>query len=413
MQNRTSNQVSMISTTLSFCTDHAADTAGIGAFAGAKTAADNKLVLINQLGLIADSTTSGVTINTKQVRETMSNIALKCGNAVSAYAFSIGDADLKARVTFTLTELERLKKSEVTNICQVIHDEANTHIAAAGAYGYVAGDVTDLQTAIDLYRTDWQNPRQAQIAKKNAIATIKQIVREVIDEIFKAQMDKMVNTLKPSNPSFVNQYYLSREIIDLGSTSAKVRGEVTSENDGLPLSNVRVTVYETGTTNIVKQVITDGEGKYTTGPLNAGDYDFKWELTGYRTVTENNIHIVAGKEVKRDLVMEQGGGSATLEADVPANGIVNVQVNGLHIQESSTLRLEVTGSTLRFYASASNVGAPGAQYFEVAPGQIFTKPILEWVTVFGFDEEIEDFLNVQNVGATEGHYKMKFENLGA
>ena len=77
------------------------------------------------------------------------------------------------------------------------------------------------------------------------------------------------------------------------------------------------------------------------------------------------------------------------------------------------MRLEVTGSTLRFYASASNVGVPGAQYFDVAPGQIFTKTIIEWAEVFGFDEEIEDFLNVQNTGAVVGHYKMKWENLGS
>ena len=49
----------------------------------------------------------------------------------------------------------------------------------------------------------------------------------------------------------------------------------------------------------------------------------------------------------------------------------------------------------------------------MAQRQIFTKTIVEWAEVFGFDTDIEDFLNVQNIGAVQGHYKMKWENLGA
>src|SRR5690606_36052696 len=214
MQTRISNRVNMLRTTLNYLTDNAAATAAIAAFAGIKTTADNKLTLIDQLTQIADGTTGGVTLDTNIIRATMSNIALKCGNGLSAYAASINNNTLHAKVTYTLPQLNRMKKEEVDDVCQTIHDEADTHIADAGSFGYDAADITDLQTSIDLYRTASQSPRQAIISRSEAKKNITLLVREVIDDSFVKQLDKMVNTLKLSNIEFVNTYFRSREIID-------------------------------------------------------------------------------------------------------------------------------------------------------------------------------------------------------
>lgn len=295
----------------------------------------------------------------------MCNIALKCGDALSAYATSINDFDLKEKVTFTLSDLDKLKKTEVTNICQVIHDEANTHIAAAGTYGYVAADVTGLQTAIDLYHTDWQNPRQALIARNNAKATINEIVREVITVLFKNQMDKMVNTLKGTNPTFVEQYYLSREIIDLGSTTAKARGTVKNEIN-IPLANVLFTVYKAGTTIIEKQVVTDAQGKYTTSHITPGDYDFRWELEGYKVKTEMNVHIAAGKEVRRYIVLEKGDDIlATYTAPLMASMLLNI---GPWVNGTAAVRFTVTSGKARCSRSLDGTVVDGVPIVLMAPG---------------------------------------------
>ncbi|HXF90711.1 MAG TPA: carboxypeptidase-like regulatory domain-containing protein, partial [Candidatus Nitrosotenuis sp.] len=204
----------------------------------------------------------------------------------------------------------------------------------------------------------------------------------------------------------------AREIINLGSTTAKVRGQVTREN-GMFLSNVSFTIYEAGTDSVVKQVITDAEGKFSASQLPAGNFDFRWELEGYMTVNETNLQIAAGKELKRKIVMEEGGGSATLTGDVAAGAIANINVVGIEVREETTIRLKVTGSTLRFYAATGNMEPPGTQYLDVLPGQIIQKTVIQFASMVGFDEELEDFLNVQNNGAVQGHWEMRFENLGS
>jgi hypothetical protein len=168
METRETNRVNMIRTTLNYCTNNPNPTSGIGAFAGVKTTAENKLILIDQLDQIVIRSVKDVTLDTILIRNTMSNIALKCGDAVSAYASTINNNVLRGKVTYTLPQLNRLKKDEVDDVCQTIHDEANANILTAGPFGYTATDVTDLNTAIQLYRTSMQDPRSFTVTKKTS-----------------------------------------------------------------------------------------------------------------------------------------------------------------------------------------------------------------------------------------------------
>lgn len=412
MEQNDINRTNMINTVIQFSDANPAPTAGMPAWAAALAGLKAKMVLVNTYNQLGKASTTGVTTDIRVLRETMTEMALKCANATKGYANSVSDNTLKALVDYVKSELDDEAKEDIDDVCQQIHDATNANIAGAGNFGITPVDVTDLQSAVTAYRAASQGTRQAIVNRSQANLQASKLVREAIDTYLIGQMDPMVNTLKISNNAHWLAWRQAREIINLGSTTAKVRGQVTREN-GMFLSNVSFTIYETGTNSVVKQVITDAEGKFSASQLPAGDYDFRWELEGYMTVSETNVHIAAGKELKRKIVMKQGGGKATLAADVAAGAIVNVPVNNLNVIEESTMRLTVTGSTLRFYASTSNTGAPGTQYFDVLPGQAMTKPITEWAAVFGFDEELEDFLNVQNVGAVQGHYEMRFENLGS
>src|SRR5262245_52713539 len=145
--------------------------------------------------------------------------------------------------------------------------------------------------------------------------------------LLKRQIDKLVVPYKSTNSSFYNGYFSAREIIDLGSTTGKVRGVVTRQGSGDPLSNVKFSIFEKGTTTLVKFANTDAEGKFRASNLPPGDFDFRWEIPGYKTINETNVHLSAGKELKRKIVMQPGGMSLTRQADVPAGTIANVPVN--------------------------------------------------------------------------------------
>ncbi|MBI4946512.1 MAG: hypothetical protein HY840_08940 [Bacteroidetes bacterium] len=217
MDNQSTNHANMIRTTNKYCADNTSATSGMAAFAPALAQSQAKLLLIDQLDQIAITTTKGVTLDTKALRKSMTSIALKCSNAVHAYATATNNNTLKAQVNYAQSTLDRLKKEEIDDVCQTIRDVTNTNIAAVQTYGVAAADVTTLQTTINLYRTGSQNPRQALINKSDAIKQIKELIKDITQTTFKELMDKMVLTLKASNPNFVNKYFLAREIIDLGS----------------------------------------------------------------------------------------------------------------------------------------------------------------------------------------------------
>jgi hypothetical protein len=274
----------------------------------------------------------------------------------------------------------------------------------------VASDVTDLQASIDLYRVASQNPRQAIISKSQAKKQVGNMVREVIDDLLVKQMDKMVNTLKATQKDFCDAYKQSREIIDLGTTTAKVRGFVLDVED-VPLKGVSFTISKTGTDVEVAKVESDTKGKFNAAKLPAGDFDFKWELKGYVTESENNVHISAGKELKRKIVMAKGGGSAVREGDVMMGMISNIIVDDIKGTPATTITIEVSGTALRFYASPSSNGAPSATFLDVQAGVSVTKTVEEFVAAIGLSDT-NKFLNVQNVGAMQAHYRITFTNLG-
>ena len=73
----------------------------------------------------------------------------------------------------------------------------------------------------------------------------------------------------------------------------------------MPLSNVKLSLFKTGTPTLIKSVITDAKGKFNATDLPAGSDDIKWELAGYNTIQELNVKVSAGKELKRKIVMKK------------------------------------------------------------------------------------------------------------
>ncbi len=400
METISANRTNMIRTTLNYCTTNPAPTSGIPAFAGVQTTAANKLILIDQLDQIVTRSVKDVTLDTNLIRVTMSNIALKCGDAVSAYATGVNNNVLRGKVTFTLPQLNRFKKEEVDDICQIIHDEANSNILLAGPFGYTATDVTDLQTAIDLYRSSMQDPRSFTVSKKQAVANIRLLIREIIDIILKGQMDRMVNTVKATAPDFVQGYYFSREIINLGSTTAKVRGTIKNEED-VPLVGAAFYLTLTGNPQKVDETTAITGGKYGISNLSANDYDLYWSKLGYETKVETNVHISAGLEITRNVVLLH---VAPFIGTVNSGQIINILSNsnpawipGITIKIKNT---SAPGFQLYFYA-ANN---PGDGY----PGTGLTLNSGQEITVTISPADYKPFLNVQNPSPAPGSFEVSF-----
>jgi hypothetical protein len=179
------------------------------------------------------------------------------------------------------------------------------------------------------------------------------------------------------------------------------------DKEGLPLANVVFTIFERGTFNEVKKVVTDADGKYKATEIPVGDYDFKWSLKGYKTKREDNVHIAAGKELRRTIVLRPVGGTVVKEADVAAGTIANINVKKIGADSETSIKVEVTGSKLWFYVSDTIDGEPGEEYIEFESGDVKEEKLLQFAAELGFDDsDDEQFLNVKCVGTTTAHYKL-------
>ena len=403
MKNVLSNRVNMINANITFCDGNTTVTMSIPAFATVLAAIKAKMLLINSYNQIGDGTTKGVTLDTNALRKAMTTLAVKCANATLAFANSTNNNTLAAFVDFSETDLNKMKKEDVDDTCQAIHDATNNNIAGASNFGVTPIDVTDLFAAIALFRVASQNPRNAIISKSQAKVQIKLMVREVIDELLVKQLDKMANTLKPTQFEFWSGYKQSREIIDLGSTSAKVRGTVLDEND-VPLQDVSFTILKTGTNEEVKKVLTDIKGKFNAAQLLPGNFDFVFEKEGFVTVTETNVKISAGKELKRKIVMD----AAIIKSGMLAPGMfTNIAIDTID-DGIDKIIAEAKDSSMRYYATSNPTNGAGSAFLDVTAGTQVSKSAIEFAAQVGFGNG-NGFLNVQNIGGVQGEWRIRFE----
>lgn len=217
MRTQDLNRVNMIRTTCAYCDDNAAATAAITNYAAVVTEAKNKLVLIDNLNIVAGGTSTGVTIDTNNVRNAMMLLTEKLCNGLQAYGGATNNNTIIAAAKYSFSSLSKLAKEDVDDVCEGVYNLANANSGALASYGINPTDISDTITAISLYRTDSDNPRQKIIQQKVANDQIPPIIKDIIDNLFTRQLDKLTNTLKSSNQPYIDGYYGARTIIDLGT----------------------------------------------------------------------------------------------------------------------------------------------------------------------------------------------------
>ncbi len=304
MRGRDSNRKDMIDTVIEYCDKNSGVTSGIGAFGVALGKVKAARAKIDKLREKDGKWCQGVTNDIRDLRKRMSEAAVKCGSAVSAYARSVNNNTLLEKVNYTMEDLRKKKKDEVDDVCQNIHDAAQANMGEAVNWGIDGSDVSGLQGLIDEYRQKMQMPREAIIEKKGANRQVKKLVREVADELLAGQLDLMVNTLKVSNFNFWNGYQMARNIIDRGTVHTKIKGVAVDEED-VPLKGLKMTVSETGTDKVVGEAVSGEKGVFSIMRMAVGSFDFTWELEGYETRMESNVRVGAGKVVKRKVRMRR------------------------------------------------------------------------------------------------------------
>jgi hypothetical protein len=275
MEEELNNKVRMINSVIGFVDADSAPYAGISQFPIVNGQVKTKMTIVDGLNLIAERTSKGVTIDVGVVRKSMEVIAEKVAKGTFAYAVASNNNTLKARVNYTEAKLSKRQKEDVDDVCQDIHDAAADNALAIAIYGVTASDILALQGAIDLYRPLTGKTRMTVVNINSAKQQMQDIVSGIIKFELKGEMDTMIGTLKSTNKTYYDKYFKMREVLDLGSTTAKVRGTVHDEDTEAFINGVKFTIYKAGTPDVYKSVLTTDKGNFSISDIAAGDYDLE------------------------------------------------------------------------------------------------------------------------------------------
>lgn len=183
-----------------------------GAFAeGVTEFTDTFPDIEEQTQTILGSTGAG---EAKKMAVEVLNIAVcEIMGAVVSYAGDITDAELAAKASFSETEVTKGKTSDVVARCRNIHAAATENLTALAKYGVTAAKLTALKKKIDAFDKLKVAPRDGVITRRAAGDLQEQLVRSAV-AILRNKLDRLVVQFKEANPTFYEEYYAARVIVD-------------------------------------------------------------------------------------------------------------------------------------------------------------------------------------------------------
>ena len=217
MNKQNEDKMSMFYALLQVLAKHVAVWTGLVPFKNAHDELKGNVGSIENATQTQETSLKGVALDKRFKKEAMVKKTLEVAQCVYAYAVDQGNLVLREQVDYSRSDLMGVRDAVVAQTCQNIHDLANPIIAALGAYGLVAADLTTQQTAIDAYTATVGSPRAALTVRKGATAEIEALVKDSM-KILNNRMDKMMPEFEVSNADFFQEYFDARMIINSGST---------------------------------------------------------------------------------------------------------------------------------------------------------------------------------------------------
>ena len=211
---------------------------------------------------------TGNRMSKEQLREQMTQLGFITSAKVCAYAIAIDDEVLEMEVTYTYSNLQYLRDTDIADTCQSIYEIAQANLANLTDYGVTAASLLELKDSIDLYNVMLPKTRAGIVTQTIFTDKIVEVFEENEKLLFR--MDKLVTMLKFEEATFFDEYFKSRRIVSTGHRKLSLKGKITNEL-GQPIDNVTITI-ETPTPE-------------TTKSTELGNYQFKTAIAGVFPVT--------------------------------------------------------------------------------------------------------------------------------
>jgi len=188
---------------------------------------------IDTLAQASNGNTTGLTADKRAARDAMTVATLEIAGAVAAYASDEENGELHAKVDYSLSDLRRVRDTEIAGVCLNIHDAAKANLAALADFGVTAKKLTELKGKIDAYSGTVSKPRTA---KSNKSATSKLLVVEfgATDNVLSRRLDRLMMQFKATQPAFFSAYSTARLIVDNRASRNGSNGNGSNGHNGTP-----------------------------------------------------------------------------------------------------------------------------------------------------------------------------------
>ena len=310
MENRTEDFIGMVKLTETVWIDKQSIFGSVVAVKEAFTRLTTLKEAILELSENQSKTIGGQTINKKNLRKQINELAAQIGQITAAYALSAKNEVLRKAVNFPLSHYQLSRDEEVIELCRNVAKEAKIVEANLADYGITPAMIEQLTIFIDTYAANTQlnekDVKQRKVYSKNLKLKVKELKDHIVNSL-----DKVMMIFQYSHPADYQLYLEARN--SMPKRHAKnSKGEVTEEEaailsgmvsdkaDEMPIAGAIVKLVGTD-----YQTETDSDGEYLFDSLPAGIYTIEVSVLDYQTAQLKDQKVVAGDETIADFEMQK------------------------------------------------------------------------------------------------------------
>jgi len=252
------------------------------------TVLENNIIQIQAAAELQEFDKTGIADKKKQLRASLIAQAEDFSLKLVAYATNIGNMILLKEVKYSKSELNRAADADLKNMTQCIYDRAHEHIASLDAYSITDGMLTTLLATINSFNEAIPTVREGATTKKLYTTQLENLYKATDDAI--ANIDKIVEIVRLTQPDFYTGYQDSRLMINTAGGSVALKGVVIDAASLEPLKGATLTITPDGgkaalSTNgngefIVKK--TAEKGGFMVKSLPEGTYNVTITKNGYK-----------------------------------------------------------------------------------------------------------------------------------
>lgn len=195
-----------------------------------------------------------ITVDKNSAKQDLTDACIQMSSTICAYAGNTSNNTLYQEIYKPESTIKDFRDDQLPTYANQILIRLNENIANLTDYGITPVAVTNFEDLLTFYTNSSATPRSAAATRKTAV---KNLVTQFADirSYLKKVVDKLVLTLKPTQPDFVSEYFNDRNIYDDGSSNNIIK---TYKGTLLPLAFKNLGELPTGTLKLRITLISGG-----------------------------------------------------------------------------------------------------------------------------------------------------------